>query len=279
LIFSYFFESYHYIFVMMRIIVLTLSLFLLIGCKSEKDWADYYFEKKDYDKAAEYYKTAIKFYRNDWRALHNYGRSLQELERFQESIKWFNASLELNPYNVEGYVARSMSYLGLDRDDLALVDLDNALRRDPDHFEARYLRGKTYLRSGGYWEAHEDLTRVIELRPDYHMPYYYRSIARAQVRFFAGALKDIDFFIEGKPKVNDAHLKKGIILQRMGRYDQALQSYFKARDLGLRSAELYFREAVCFQQLGLTSQACNRWKDAEKLQPGSSRVFLKKYCG
>jgi tetratricopeptide (TPR) repeat protein len=250
----------------------------IVSCKSDKELAEQFFERGEYSQAVEHYKSAVRFYRNDWKVLHNYARSLQELGHYEESLRWFTASLELNPTNIEGYVARSMSYIGMEREDLALVDLDNALRRDPLHFQARFLRGKTYLTIGGFIEANDDFTEAIDVNPNYITLYYYRSIARAQIRHFQGALKDINIYLTEKPRSADGHLKKGIIYQRMNNYNQALEAYLKAGNLGLKSAELYFRKGLCYQQLGHNSYACRFWKKAEEMDPGSSLQPLRKYC-
>lgn len=99
------------------------------------------------------------------------GLALQGLERFDESVKEFESSLELDPDSARPLAAMSRSLLATDEGDAGVERLDAVLAQNPDNFLVQNLLGEVFgvMRQGEAAEA--AFLKAKKLRPDWPLPY------------------------------------------------------------------------------------------------------------
>ena len=136
--------------------------------------------------------------------------------------------------------------------------LSNHTPRAIDYFG----RAMDFVMLRDYNAAVEDLTRALELTPDFALGYFERGVARyralqagnlqtgapqAEVRAILG---DFDKAIEYSPRMAFAYFNKGNILAELGDYTSALREYNKAIELKPDFGEVYYNRGYVYFELG-----------------------------
>lgn len=86
---------------------------------------------------------------------------------YQEAIRHYNKSVELNPTNAAAYNNRGNAKVALDQHQEAIADYDEALRIDPQYALAYSNRGNAKAALGQYQEAIADYDEAIRINPQY----------------------------------------------------------------------------------------------------------------
>jgi len=86
-----------------------------------------------HEESIKYYDKILEINPEDQRALLNKGSVLLELDRFEEAIEQYNKILEINPNNVKALASKGIALSWLDQHNEALFVLDKALSIEPDN--------------------------------------------------------------------------------------------------------------------------------------------------
>lgn len=165
-----------------------------------------------------------------------------------------------DPDNAMNYFARAMEFYLVQDFDNALKDLDDAVRHDPEMFEAYFMRAAIHykqieyrrrnrsydisltddkqpqVRTNDYAMVCRDLDEVIRLAPDFVYAYYNRANVLAVMKDYRGAIVDYNKAIELDPRFSDAYFNRGLTNVFLGNNRQGIQDLSKAGELGLFSA-------------------------------------------
>jgi tetratricopeptide (TPR) repeat protein len=166
-------------------------------------------KKKYYDRAAQIYTEAIEIYRNNKYLWTNRALAFLKQGKFQEAVDDCTKMLEYaelleNGYeqskdaNFKFFARRAMSYMGLKKYDLALLDIQNAIKLFPDDKSAIETR-KEILQKIESEDKLEQLESKI------------KDIENFSKNFTAEQLKsksEIDSWIELTNKLTDDDSKK-----------------------------------------------------------------------
>jgi Tfp pilus assembly protein PilF len=139
---------------------------------------------------------------------------------------------------------RGLTALGVGSFDRAIADFTEAIRLDPNLFEARFYRGIIQALAGRSQEALADYTAAIQLQPDRPEAYLERATVYIGLGAETLALNDYNEAIRLRPDA-EAHLARAGLHHEMGTYDQALADCDRA--LRLRPGD-----PVAFFLRGLT---------------------------
>jgi Flp pilus assembly protein TadD len=94
---------------------------------------------------------------------------------FAGSIAIFTEVLEKDPQCGRAYQARAIARLKAGDAEDALVDIDAAIRCEPDNARFRYHKATVLIQKNAFDEALESLSRAIDLEPGYPPPYLLRG--------------------------------------------------------------------------------------------------------
>lgn len=124
--------------------------------------------------------------------------------------------------------------------------------------------------------GYEALTRGLD--DDRHL--LHRSVLLyniAQVYVLLGLLEDgLDYYrhaIAMDPYYSEYHNETGNILQRLERYDEAVNAYVRAIDCGAPYPEVYFNKAVCHMRQAQADDALACFAETLELNPNQPEVF------
>ena len=86
-----------------------------------------------FEESIKYYDKILEINPEDQRAMLNRGSVLLELERYEDSIKQYNRILEINPNHVKALVSKGIALSFLQQYDEALFVIDKALSLEPNN--------------------------------------------------------------------------------------------------------------------------------------------------
>ncbi len=172
----------------------------------------------------------------------------------------------------EGYFNSGVEKI--DRDDLqgALLELDQAIRLNPNYVEALSSRGNVHFALGSVEEAFEDLHKAMHLDPNYAEAYINRGVIRSIVDP-EGAISDFDKALQIDPKNTLAYFNRGSFYSRQGDLQQAVSDLSKAIDINPDFVEAYNVRGETYSQLLNFNPAIEDFNKAIRLNPNHASAY------
>ena len=135
----------------------------------------------------------------------------------------FDKAIEIEPKNVEAWYEKGLWYLawvGYEKEQIECFL--EVTKLDSKHKEAWYHLANAYSKTNRYDEASKCYDKAIALSPDnLHVLY----AKKADLLSGKDALTYYDKSLEIKPKYGYASYKKGILLESLSRYEEALECF------------------------------------------------------
>ncbi len=192
---------------------------------------------------------------------------------------------------------------------MALSDLEETIKLDPEQAEAQYLMGRLYAHLGQAEKALQALDAAVRLtetdpaarakalliranvqtEPERRQADYdeavklaprdanalrFRGMAHFTQSRFEQALADFDAALAIEPGDADTYEARGLALSMMEKYDEAMESFNKAIELAPESPMAYVHRARVRAIKGDGAAALADSETALKLQPGSVQARL-----
>ena len=114
--------------------------------------------------------------------------------------------LKACPDNAEFWIRRGKLYVQLEAQTAAISDFSEAIRLDPNDFEARDYRSRLHIQSKNYHEALEDLSRMVGLQPANLVCRFQKAWALYMCQQDADAIAEIDVVLQRDPEHLEARL-------------------------------------------------------------------------
>ena len=232
---------------------------------------------------------------------------LKALGRNEEVEKIYRAALSQTPRTWRDFADRAHAYVGTGQHELALADLDEAIRLSPEpqwllHRErgdvykalGRYeealadydqairlspkpqsflykVRGDVYKALDHYEEALADFDRSLELNPTQWYVYKRRSLAHFKLGHYDEALADFDEAIRLSPKPQaDLQWRRGDVYKTLGRHEEALADYDRSIEADSTQYHVYKLRGLAHFKLGHYDEALADIAMAVELNPDDS---------
>jgi tetratricopeptide (TPR) repeat protein len=157
-------------------------------------------------------------------------RRLKEKGRLAEAEEEIQRELKKNPD--QPFLKMSLADLCLRQDRLAQARIlvEEVLSRDPQHPQALTVLGDLFLKQNSPKKALECFRQALAREP---RDYLILRSARAlkEMRHYAEAMEELDKVLVVKPKSFSFLKEKGLALNKMKRFDQALEAFEKAKEI------------------------------------------------
>lgn len=188
---------------------------------------------KSYDKALELLKDGPPGIRHliffDRAALYARGK------RFEEALESATKSVELNPQCAGGWALKGILLGELGRIPEALGCIEKAIELDSDLDVAWFQKGVTLsaLDPTHADEAISCYDKTIELNPKFAEAYFNKGkLLYIEKKDYEKALATLDKGLEIDNKQPCGWCDRGVVLNRLGRNEEALESFKKTLELG-----------------------------------------------
>ena len=234
-----------------------------------------------YGEAISNYESALRLRPADARLWNRLGNALFHEKRYSDAIQCYQAGLRLNPDSVEllsnlGAVQFELGKLGE-----ALQNYTRALEIDPSNAQAHNNLANVLFRENRLDEAAREYQRALEINPQLVEALNNLGWLRLQTEDYPGAH---DCFIRAyqlRPGDASIQLRLALVLERMGRVAEALQSCQQALRLNPNSAEAHFELASLLARLGRSEEARRQVEEALRIRPDydDARKLLNSLAG
>tara|TARA_Y100001954_G_C15583480_1_gene489575 strand:- start:136 stop:729 length:594 start_codon:yes stop_codon:yes gene_type:complete len=142
----------------------------------------------------------------------------------------------------------------------ALSDLSKAIELKPNYALAYYNRGLVKTRLNDFNGAIDDYSKAIEINPKDEEYFSNRGLVKLYLKDFQGAKKDFIKSAEIKPNVG-AYINLGGIYNQLNLYDEAIKNADKALKLDSTTGKAYGLRAISKYYLNDYEGSC---RDAYK---------------
>jgi tetratricopeptide (TPR) repeat protein len=190
--------------------------------------------------------SAYSYY---WRGLyHGWRRSSRKTgpAELKLAIAYLTEAIKLDPDFYDAYVSRGAGYEQLDQYGCALADYRKLIELKPDICESYGLHAKLCFWLAYYPDAIKSYTKMIELSGgDEHGDYLpYRARAYRELGDQKRALEDYDELLRIAPKHSWALLGRARIYEQRGEVEKAIADYQRYLALEEASPVLYVQERL-----------------------------------
>jgi len=173
---------------------LVITLFLGISCGSEESSSgDVLFEEGKYKEAIDYYSEYLSTHPDHANTLYNRGRAYEELGQSEKAIQDFEKIIELDPKNINAYIALSKLSYNDKNFNKVLVYAGKAVELNENSAQAHFLSARGAHQLGYFDQALESYNNVISINKDHGEAYLYRGALKVGMEKNRSACEDFNF--------------------------------------------------------------------------------------
>ena len=162
----------------------------------------------------------------------------RSLENYEQALTVINQAISLFPNNPKSYIIKWLVLYELKRYDEGLDTITQAINRAPRAFWY-VIRGGSYSLQKKYELALADLNKAMKLNPNYALAYSGRGELYYYQKKYELALADFNKAIELDSKLAIAYNNRGGIYYNQQKYELALADFNKAIELDSKLAIAY----------------------------------------
>ena len=146
-------------------------------------------------------------------------------KNYDESLKFFNESLQINPNNSECYSNRGIVNFKLKNIDEAISDYKKAILIDKNNYNAYFNLGNLYKKIGRLEESIENFSNAILINKNHYIAYHNRGVVKELLLKFDEAINDFDEALKINPKYSNSLFFKAITQLKVGDYKNGWKNY------------------------------------------------------
>ena len=219
-------------------------------------------------------ETYIAAHPQSWQALYQLGYVDFRLHRIQKSVALLCKSLVLRPTFADSHKILAFDLNILGRPDLAIRELEQAIKYHPDSAESHYELGRIYYEQGSYLDAVKQLERSKSLAPASVRVYHNLGLAYSALADNAKAVENFETGL----RLNTQQPKPSAWpLIDYATYHNLQGNFEKARDMLLEAIQIdstwdqEFEElSKAYRGLGQIANAIDALKHAITLNPNKA---------
>jgi Flp pilus assembly protein TadD len=186
------------------------------------------------DDAIKAYQKVIRLAPADVTARNGLGVLLDRIGEHDQAVGHLRAAVQEAPENPEILINLGAALGAIGRFDDAEAELRTAMKLAPDNLDARANLGILYFRKGLYESADAEL-RSVCLRDGAHGPaHFYRGEALNRLGRYDEAIESLERAIELQPMNARAYYTLGILFDRKYLHDRAAAMFRKSREINDR---------------------------------------------
>lgn len=209
--------------------------------------------------------------------LYALAESLYDSKKYDSASIAFSACLIKNPLFVYAYFYRGMSFVELNKLDLALMDFEMTTRLFPKGEGAYYQKGNIYRVKGELKNALNSYNQAISLDDSFILPYYYRVFIKIKLKYSDDeVLQDYNKILKMKGFEDFSEKAKALIynnksyiLVKKGLLNEALQLVNKSLTLDNSESFIWDTRGEIYYKQNKFDECIIDMNKAIELDPGS----------
>lgn len=193
----------------------------------------------------------------------------EDVMPLDQAVRHFTKEIAESP-NALAYHRRGVAFATQGKDDLAVSDLDQAIRLDPSAGGAYVNRGNIWRKRGEFDRAMADYDKAVQLDPDNAVACNNRGMVWMDRKEFDKAIADFNRAITINPQHASALNNRGVSWREKGEYRKAIEDYEAAIRVDPRYAAAYGNRGFAWKQLEDYAKAVADYDEAIRLDPQSA---------
>jgi len=197
-------------------------------------------------------------------------REYQDLSANGDSIGKFQLIIKQRPNSVPAHFGLAAAYFTQQQFPQAEAEYKRVLELNPSYAPAKFELGLTYLNERRHDEARaafRDLLSQENTKPQGH---YGLGLVLEDEDKYPAAIDEFKAALQGEPTTSNVNQELGNCYLKLKRYDDAIASYLKEKELGSDNSELEGSLADAYQAKGMQKEAQAARDLAQQLKnPGS----------
>lgn len=231
-----------------------------------------YEEQENWSQAAAWYENWVQVAPDDPQARLKLGWAYFELQDYGRAAAEFARVTELQPTLVQGWEGLGWAYFQAQDLENAMPALQQWAQMAPDSVEAYQMIGQTAFQVADYPAAVSAFQQALTLE---ERPEIYISLSQAYAE--AGdpdrALEAIEAGLALDPQRGGAYWQMGRIYQQQQRWQDAVDAFQQALDLGFEEPALFGDLGGAYRGLDMHEEALSAFVRWAELEPGTARAW------
>jgi len=205
---------------------------------------------------------AITEVKEDASMLANKGNTLVENGMYEEALKCYDRTLEINPTLADVWNNKGLALARSGKHREAIQCYDTALKLKPDDLEVIYNKGIALSQIGASGEAVVCFDRLFELNPADAAVLCSKGDVLFESGKFEEALHAYDRSIAIDPKDETVWNNRGLTLVKLNRLPEAIESYDKALEINPAVEKIWSNKGLALKRMKQTEETIDLHKFA-----------------
>lgn len=230
----------------------------------------------------------------------NKGIALMELNRYEEALKAFNRTIEIDQQFVEAWYKKGEALIGLGRNDEAQECFNKVVNLDcfPQSMYSMSRKANALMMLGKFDEALDCFYQVTRLDPKDFLGTFNKIVKlfKRKVELEPGnayawndlgsafykqheyneSLTSYNMSLEINPKSSVCWYNKGVVLAKSGNHDGALQCYEEAIKFNPQYAKAWLNKGAILNAAGNYIEAKKCYEEAVNINPQYAKPWYNK---
>ena len=236
-----------------------------------------YRSQNKFNESLWYYNKSLEINPQDSDTWNNKGVALENLGKYDEAIKVFDKAIEINPQHSMAWVNKGFALSILNKSDEAIKTYNKAIELDPQDSDAWYMKGLLLYTLNKLEEAIKAFDKAIKIHPHNSSDAWTaKGSSLGQLGKFNEAIKAYDKAIEINPKFSYAWTAKGGTLDNLNRSDEAIKAYDKALEIDPHNSDVWYNKGNALRHLHRYGEAIKTYDKAIEINPHNSIAWNNK---
>lgn len=225
-----------------------------------------------YEESIRFFDDALEINPHDAVILDNKGTVLARLERYEESIRYFDKALEIEPRNAGTWSNKGSSLNQLGRYEESMRCFDKSLEIEPNTY-AWANKGILFDNVMRYREALYCYDKALELDSDNTDIWNRKGGCFNNLGHYQEAIYCFDKILKHNPRDLAAWNNKGNALNKLGYYDDSVYCYDMALEIDPHDSTTWSNKSDSLNKLGYYEDAIDCLDEALRITPNEAGIW------
>ncbi|WP_297248836.1 tetratricopeptide repeat protein [uncultured Brachyspira sp.] len=190
-----------------------------------------YYNDKNYEEAIKCFKKSAELEPNDWYNWNWLGNTYNKNGNYEEAIKCLKKAVELSPDNWSNWYLLGISYNENGNYEEAIRCFNKSIELDPNAWINWNWLGASYNKNGNYKEAIRCLNKAVELKPDDQSNWRWLGRSYNGNGEYEEAIRCLKKAVELNPDNANNWEWLGNSYNKNGKFKEAQNAYAKALEI------------------------------------------------
>jgi len=179
----------------------------------------------------------------------------------------------LQPNNeAVAYYNQGQAYYDIKNYNYAIKEYTQALRLNPDYWQAYLSRGVAYVTKKDYSRAIADYNQMLRLNPNFAGGYHVRGIAYYAKKDYDRAIADYNKALQIDPNYTDLYRSRGNAYFAKKKYDLAIDDYTQLLRFNSNNARAYYNRGFTYYIKDDYDRAIADFEAALRIDPNDANT-------